>query len=322
MDIPRELQTPQLKPDLVDVPRELQTPRIKTEPDRTFGFNIEEYFGEWMNGQVDDRYLPVYWWNNAATGYLERHGGPFYAIPEVQAFVDALPPGQYFTVSRGADGPYERLPPGVVVFSAGGRGDFPIPHLAEIEYCTVDPLTRPRDLLASFVGNIECGGPEVPRPIGRSSWNPDGVGAQLRRRMVAIFRGEPNCFVKPQVVQAWTGLGLAAHTNFCDIAKRSWFGLAPRGYGKTSYRLYEMIALGTIPVYLYDEPWLPYLDQLDWTEFAVLCHTSEMDGLPARLRSIPEAERLRMIARGQELLPDYFTPDSVCKQIMRYVSLL
>jgi len=313
----------------MDVPRELQTPRLKATPDRAFGFNIEEYFGEWRKLIVNmvcncyeahgPEYLPIYWWNNAAAGY---RGGPFFAVSEVQVFVDALPPGQYFTISRGADGPYERLPPGVIVFSAGGCGDFPIPHLAEIESCTVDPLTRPRDLLASFVGNIECGGPIEPRPVGRSSWNPDGVGAQLRRRMVAVFRGEPECFIKSQVVQAWSGLGLMAHANFCDIAKRSWFGLAPRGYGKTSYRLYEMIALGTIPVYIYDEPWLPYLDVLDWTEFAVLCHESELDGLPSRLRAIPEDDRRRMIARGQELLPDYFTPDSVCKQIMRYVSLL
>ena len=307
----------------MEIPHELQTPRLQANIDRAFGFNIEEHFAAYITQKNTNwTYLPIYWWNNAAAGYIARKGGPFCAVPEVQAFVDSLPAGRYFTVSRGADGVYEQLPEGVVVFSAGGKGDVPIPHLAEIEQCIMNPLDRTRDLLASFIGNIEAGGPITPRPIGRSSWDPDGAGARIRRRMRTIFAGEADCLVRSQIVQSWTGTGLRAHEDFCEVAKRSWFGLAPRGYGKTSYRLYEMIALGTIPVYIYDEPWLPYLDKLDWTEFAVLCYESEMDGLLGRLRAIPERERLRMIARGQELLPEYFTPDSVSEQILRYVSLL
>jgi len=37
------------------------------------------------------------------------------------------------------------------------------------------------------------------------------------------------------------------------------FNLAPRGFGRTSYRLAEVIQMGKLPVYLYsDVPWLPY----------------------------------------------------------------
>jgi hypothetical protein len=43
-----------------------------------------------------------------------------------------------------------------------------------------------------------------------------------------------------------------------DIS-RSKFNLAPRGFGRTSYRLAEIIQIGRIPVYLYDDiSWLPY----------------------------------------------------------------
>ena len=35
--------------------------------------------------------------------------------------------------------------------------------------------------------------------------------------------------------------------------------MAPRGFGRTSYRIAEIIQLGRIPVYMYDEDeWLPY----------------------------------------------------------------
>jgi hypothetical protein len=42
------------------------------------------------------------------------------------------------------------------------------------------------------------------------------------------------------------------------------FNLAPRGFGRASFRLSEIIQLGRIPVYLYDDyPWIPY----DGSEF-------------------------------------------------------
>ena len=34
---------------------------------------------------------------------------------------------------------------------------------------------------------------------------------------------------------------------------------SPRGFGRTSYRLAEVVQLGRVPVYLYDDvPWVPY----------------------------------------------------------------
>ena len=35
--------------------------------------------------------------------------------------------------------------------------------------------------------------------------------------------------------------------------------LAPRGFGRTSYKLAEVVQMGRIPFYMYDDiPWLPY----------------------------------------------------------------
>ena len=37
------------------------------------------------------------------------------------------------------------------------------------------------------------------------------------------------------------------------------FNLAPRGFGRTSFRLSEIVHIGRLPVYLYDDyPWIPY----------------------------------------------------------------
>ena len=60
------------------------------------------------------------------------------------------------------------------------------------------------------------------------------------------------------------GRASADTRRFVELMSRSVFALCPRGYGRTSYRMYEALQLGCIPVYIHDEPWLPYADELDW----------------------------------------------------------
>ena len=52
--------------------------------------------------------------------------------------------------------------------------------------------------------------------------------------------------------------------------KESYFSICPRGYGPTSFRLYESIQMGTVPIYISDKFFLPYIEFLDWSEFAIL----------------------------------------------------
>ena len=66
--------------------------------------------------------------------------------------------------------------------------------------------------------------------------------------------------------------------RFVELMSRSVFALCPRGYGRTSYRMYEALQLGCIPVYIHDESWLPYADELDWREFAVLVPLADAPG--------------------------------------------
>ena len=52
--------------------------------------------------------------------------------------------------------------------------------------------------------------------------------------------------------------------SFLDILTRSAFALCPRGYGKTSFRICESLEVGVIPVYIYDDPWIPFGHKLDF----------------------------------------------------------
>ncbi len=298
--------------NILTTPDELRCPSHRY-PAHHRGPNLEQVCHEYLvehDVATDCIYLPIYWTNN----YFQQgrtSGVPGYqSVPAVQKFLDGLDRDlHYVTVVQCADGIYERLPENVTVFGAGGVGDVPLPLLCAAH----SPLPLQADLLASFVGSVECGGPEA-GVTGRSSWNPDGIGAQIRRRMMEVFSGHYGVVLKNQ------GGGLPADTTtFRVMMARSRFALCPRGYGRTSFRLYEAIQMGCVPVYIYDELWLPYQDVLDWTEFAVLCRWEDLEGLPDWLEGIHDNWWPQAQARLRELMPDYFTFEGLGRQLARMI---
>lgn len=176
------------------------------------------------------------------------------ALKETLAGLDPSKP--YFTVLGMYDFPiwdWHAFPCNVVVFSANGGGDLPIPLLP-------GSISRPakgeRDIAVSFFGSLE----------GPSDFN------QVRSRMHAALKD-----------LAFFGRG----PHWRDGMARSTFSLCPRGLGRASFRLYEAMALGSIPIYIWDDrEWLPFQDRLDWSEFAISLPIDAMDELPDRLAAL------------------------------------
>jgi hypothetical protein len=260
-----------------DVPPSVQEPSHRY-PAHVVGMGLEQRFGVYarVNADLLDTdwiYLPVYWTNN----YVKQK---FAGLPDAQTVLDSLDPKErYFTVVQCDDGIYEKVPQNVLVFGAGGTGDIPIPLVCEKH----SMLPRQRAAyLASFMGTIETGGPVLrDGPPVASSWDENGDGAKTRREMARVFSTEVDCRIEPSYDTA----------AFIELMRWSTFALAPRGYGRTSFRLYEAMDLGCIPVYLYwGTPWLPYTDVLDWKEFAVLRDVKKgIKTLPDELRECRDA---------------------------------
>lgn len=296
---------------IFDVPAALQAPGHRYPPHNE-GLGLECYVSQYMRQHAaavdtDWIYLPVHWTNNYVRARDARPSADLRAMPEHQALIDTLLPSErYFTVVQCDNGVYEDLPPNVLVFGAGGEGDIPIPLLADPH-----PIVRggQRRRMASFLGGVECGGPP-PGKLKESLCIADGGGARIRRRMWQAFVACPNC----TIVQGNYGT-----EAFREILSDSVFALAPRGYGKTSFRLYEAMDLGCIPVYFYDELWLPYQDKLPWREFALLCPPDDIEQMPAILAAAPAAwcDKARRVAAT--LYADYFTLAGMSKQILQMI---
>jgi hypothetical protein len=292
---------------ILDVPERFRPPFPFPYPPHQLGPLVEEFVhrelgrrrhaialdGPWV-------YVPVYWTSYACRMSLAGRWTRRRMHSDLAAWLDRLRPGfHYVTVSQHDDGlaqrgAYRPAQP-ILEFSAGGRGDVPIPLL-----CDPHPLAdRPRDVRASFVGSLAT------HPLRGA------MSAALAGRSEYVFRDVPG---------AWRALSpdeAASRTaSFVDLLHRSQFALCPRGYGRTSFRLYEAMQLGAVPVYIYDEPWLPWADSIDWREFCVLVPAERVDALHNLLSSLTDQDIERMRRRGRELLVDYFTLPGVLSKIV------
>ena len=108
---------------------------------------------------------------------------------------------------------------------------------------------------------------------------------------------------------------------FRNIIYDSIFGLAPRGYGPTSFRLYETMQMGAIPIYISDVFWLPFEDVIEWDKAVVLIKENEIDSIPNIVDSLIESnEYINYLEYGKLIYNNYLTWDGTLNQIAKFIS--
>ena len=113
---------------------------------------------------------------------------------------------------------------------------------------------------------------------------------------------------------------LFVSSAYAEIMERSVFSLAPRGYGKTSFRLYEAFQMGSIPIYIFDDPWIPFTDKIDWQRAAILLHEKDIETIPQVLRGIDDNRYRDMLAYGKQTYEKYMTFEGCARTIMEYLN--
>lgn len=242
-------------------------------------------------------YLPVFWTN------MQNHPGFASSRANYQVLLDAVfkrysPDTAFFTVVQHDDGPQLVLPKGTIVFGAC-TGTVPLPLIYED---VTDRLRNalhnhsvPRDLLASFIGTTTTS------PV-----------RQEMLRYVSNY-GDIMCGGK----DTWTSSVAESDADrFIRFTLRSRFCLAPRGYGRSSFRFFEAMQLGAIPVYIWDDvEWLPYKDCVDYSTFAVSINKKDLPRLESILRSISEEKGRKMVEMGKRMA-HYFTLEGMCEYLV------
>lgn len=104
--------------------------------------------------------------------------------------------------------------------------------------------------------------------------------------------------------------------KFRELMYKSKFSLCPRGYGPSSYRLFEALQLGIPPVIISDEFIPPFQDKIDWKSISIRVDENKMSEIPQILNSITDYEYAMFVSKGKQAWKKYFSKDACILQIM------
>jgi hypothetical protein len=212
----------------------------------------------------------------------------------------------YFTIAQYDDGPKLQLPENTIVFGACS-GNIPIPLIYEDSKNTLQSIPKKsfnnKPILCSFVGNITC---NLVRP-------------NVREIMFNCFSNNP--LFKMINSGGWTpSVNGNLQKIFIETTLNSKFALAPRGYGRSSFRFFECFQLGTIPIYIWnDQNWLPFQDTINYDKLCVVLHINDIHKLEPILKSISEEQYNNMWNYYNEI-KDLFELEGMSKQIILEVN--
>ena len=100
--------------------------------------------------------------------------------------------------------------------------------------------------------------------------------------------------------------------QYSDLLLHSEFSLVLAGQGQHSYRLIEVLSSGAIPVIISDNFVLPFAEDINWKDFAVLFpENGDLNALEVALRKLSTEERDRKRRKAREIYDAYFRTDDL-----------
>lgn len=281
---------------MIEVPKEFMVSSDQRFPLHQ-GISIDERAYQWFKNKevkTDRVYVPISWY-----GYQinSNYGKDTKKMLALKKFVFGLPTNRdYWTITQYSDGVlgYNKFFPlkNWRIFGAGGCGTDAIPLT-----CDRHPFRGgEKKILCSFLGSLNTHG--------------------IRYIMNDVLNGIPGFHIEE--VNTRTSDYQPLYKKFLGITEKSYFVLCPRGYGSTSFRLYEAMQLGCVPVYVSDEHWLPFQQYVDWRGFAVVIRPDEIRGLPDMLKAIMDSGKYAdMRKTAIETYEKYFTYEGCFRTIKR-----
>ena len=171
-------------------------------------------------------------------------------------------------------------------------GIFPYHTLADGPADGPDP-GGDRPLLYSFLGTFE------------HRFLPE---THVRTRMARLQGSAPEMFVGTRLENELRAR-LRPHPDADDyelLARNSIFTLAPAGYGRSTYRFFQSIQWGSVPVMLSDDYVTPFAESIPWDSFTLTIPERELDRVDEIIRGIPP-ERIEAFRRNLALNQHHFT---------------
>lgn len=265
------------------------------------GLYLEEYFLEYSKGyNLKRKYIPALWTNFQIENWFSQKKS--FMQKNLNGWVKNNPSEEYFTVVQHDDACLLKLPKNTKVYGACS-GDIPIPLIYQDITNTLENIEKikfnEKQIFCSFVGSI----------------TQNNVRPFVRQEMVNFLNGKEE--YKFFITGCWTNnVDSEKQKNFIEITKNSKFALAPRGYGRSSFRFFEIFQLGTIPIYIWnDVEWLPFKDVIDYSKICISINIKDISKLDEILKNITEEDYNQMFEEYNKI-KHLFTLEGMSKKII------
>ncbi len=150
------------------------------------------------------------------------------------------------------------------------------------------------------------------------------IGPLLRGKAVRILHNDHR--VRLNFVQRSGfsgGCDEATRQNYVTNIMESDYALVTRGTGNFSYRLYEVLSCGRIPVFINTDCALPYDHIIDWKNYCVWVESEGMDSLVDKIiefhHRISEKEFEEMQRTVRRLYEEWLSPVGFHGNLWRFV---
>jgi hypothetical protein len=240
---------------------------------------FEEYFYyEFIKKEhsIDRLYLPIFWTNY----YISKNYGNG-DLSELQSFIDNLDKAKkYFTIVQYDDNIINNLNDlDILIFAQGGYGNYedktyPIPLNCQSNSYNYE--IKEKDIFCSFVGRKTH---------------------EIRNIIFDLFKNHEEYYISESM----------DYNTYRKLINRSKFSMCPRGYGLTSFRICESLHNNSIPVYIYDELFLPFNDLFNFEDIGILIHKNELDKTTQILKSKTDLDINNYLLNGKKIYNDFFS---------------
>jgi len=286
----------------------LKQPTNIVYPPFKYGLYIEEYFDKYWQSEIfpeKDKfiYIDIYWTNVYCNEGVEKYKEQIVNYVNEKCLEAKNNNKIAFTLCQWDDGIClgNAKPSNLIEFSLGRNIDVSLPLIVEDKLHRLSHIKKidldKRNIFCSFVGSRT---------------------GLMREPMIQMIQNDNTytLFMKND----WTNnIPSELANKFIDITKNSRFALAPRGYGPTSFRFFEIMELGTIPVYVHDDVFsLPYTEFLDYSKFSVCIHINNIANLSTILKNITDDQYAQM-QKELKVASVWFTPEGICYYIRNYL---
>lgn len=266
---------------IIDIPKEFQPSYNSNYPPYSSGKNIEEIFYDYFLKNNDDIeseyiYIPVFW-----TSYYIINN---YAanIEQLYNWLDTIDKTKkYFTVVQYDSGIFiKNYNLNIMVFTAGGGG-LNINNNEITEDVIFNGFKR--QIFSGKKGDYDI--PLICLPV----FPEINIEKDIFCSFMGRFDTHPSRMKIKDVLNNNNKYLLSETKNvdeYKNIINRSTFTIAPRGYGYTSFRLYEAINANSIPIYIWENKIsLPFQDKINWNDFAIIVNSNDIAKLPEILNN-------------------------------------